>query len=246
VISPERKESVDALALSSFMLQQQSWVLKVLDKNQPPAQTVYQRILRPFPAVILLPPVTDKSRELGFFVEATLIRGDNNSELPSVLDGTKIIRIEPGKMANFNKLKINMTTQQIGSLVKIKFQLKKAHEGNFLTLPGVATVSQPIEVFSHSYYIPPKDHIPLSCVVQEVLPSRGSCAGGTRIAILGDNFIDSTSLRVRFGNTILRPIFHETRTLITTVPPGGPGTVYVSVSNDGKEYSTVPAQYTYD
>jgi len=83
-------------------------------------------------------------------------------------------------------------------------------------------------------------------VVSEVLPARGPVSGGTRLAILGDNFIDSASLRVRFGNIILRPTFHESRTLITTVPPGFPGTVSISVSNDGKDYSAVQAQYTYD
>jgi hypothetical protein len=226
---------------------QPNWVLKVLDKGQPPSQTVYQRILKPCPAVILLPPVQDTSQDFGLFVEASLLRSDSNTELPSTLEGTKIIRIEPGKMASFKKLKILSTTQQIGTLVRIKFQLKKANEGSFITIHGVHTVSNPIEVFSHTYYLKDRASLPTPPVVTEVLPSRGPSNGGTRIAILGDNFIDSPNLRLRFGNTILRPTFHESRTLICTTPPGFPRTVVsVSVSNDGSDYSAVQAQFTYD
>jgi hypothetical protein len=221
------------------------WVLKVLDKGQPPSQTVYQRILKPSPAVILLPPVQDTSHDFGFFVEASLIRSDNNTELPSTLEGTKVIRIDPGKMASFKKLKILSTTQQIGSLVRIKFQLKKANEGTFITVHGVHTVSNPIEVFSHTYYLN-RVALPTPPVVSEVLPARGPACGGTRVAILGDNFIDSPNLRVRFGNTLLQPIFHEARTLICTTPFGLPQSiVLVSVSNDGVDYSTAQAQFAY-
>jgi len=126
-ISQYKPPSTPAIAteqtnLPSNSSYQNQWVLKVLDKGQPPSQTVYQRILKPAPAVILLPPVQDTSQDLGFFVEASLIRSDNSSDLPSTLEGTKIIRIEPGKMASFKKLKILSTTQQIGSLSLFLFR----------------------------------------------------------------------------------------------------------------------------
>jgi hypothetical protein len=123
------------------------WVLKVLDKGQPPSQTVYQRILKPSPAVILLPPVQDTSYDFGFFIEASLIRSDNNTELPSTLEGTKVIRIEPGKMASFKKLKILSTTQQIGSLVRIKFQLKKPMKGPLSQYMAFIPLVTPVRCF---------------------------------------------------------------------------------------------------
>jgi hypothetical protein len=222
------------------------WLLKVLDKGQPPSQTVYQRILKPAPAVILLPPVQDTSVEYGFFIEVSLIRSDDNTDLPSTLEGTKLIRIEPGQTTSFKKLKILSTTQQIGSLVRLKFQLKKANEGSFITLSGVNTVSNPIEVFSHTYYLN-RVSLPTPPSVIEILPSGGPACGGTRVAILGDNFIESPNLRIRFGNTILQPIFHESRTLICNTPYGLPQSiVLVSVSNDGVEYSLAKAQFTYE
>jgi len=149
-------------------------------------------------------------------------------------------------MASFKKLKILSTTQQIGSLVRIKFQLKKANEGTFVTVHGVHTISNPIEVFSHTYYLN-RVSLPVPPVVTETLPSRGPACGGTRVAILGDNFIDSPNLRLRFGNTILQPIFHESRTLICITPYGLPqSVVLVSVSNDGVDYSAAQAQFAYD
>ena len=39
--------------------------------------------------------------------------------------------------------------------------------------------------------------------VLEVVPSSGPAAGGTRIAILGANFINSPQLRVKFGDVVV-------------------------------------------
>jgi hypothetical protein len=83
--------------------------------------------------------------------------------------------------------------------------------------------------------------------VTEVLPPRGSAAGGSRVVVLGANFIDSPKLRVKFGDVVVRPIFHENKTLICTTLPGTPGvTVKVRVSNDGTDYCDTMAEFTFE
>jgi len=75
--------------------------------------------------------------------------------------------------------------------------------------------------------------------ITEVLPPSGT--PGTRLVILGSNFVNGPTLRARFGHTEVTPTFHEKGTLICTVPPRQPGSLQgntlVSVSNDGVRYS---------
>lgn len=72
----------------------------------------------------------------------------------------------------FKKLKILATSQQQGTTFRIMFQLKRYEESVFHTIPGVAVLSNPIEVYSHTYYLPnkrrngiscPSSFLPLSC-----------------------------------------------------------------------------------
>lgn len=48
-------------------------------------------------------------------------------------------------------------------------------------------------------------------VVHEILPS--SARIGSRAVVLGSNFVQSSSLKVRFGDAECVPIFHEQGTL---------------------------------
>ncbi|KAL6068917.1 IPT/TIG domain containing protein [Balamuthia mandrillaris] len=133
---------------------------------QPPLKTVYQRILKPFPAVALIyPPDEDQPVNLsGYFVEATLLRGDNGTPIPQCLDGSCIVRFERttwgdpcGVYATFKKLKILSTSQQLqGTLLRLKFTLKRYSGSSFATMnevPNCSVISHPIEVFSHTQYL---------------------------------------------------------------------------------------------
>jgi len=93
--------------------------------RQPPARTVYQRILKPFPAVMLSGGNFDASSMNNLFVEAALLRTDSDVEIPTILEGNKIVRISNGAFATFKKLKILATSQQQGTLFRLRFTLKK-------------------------------------------------------------------------------------------------------------------------
>lgn len=162
------------------------------------------------------------------FVEATLLRSDSDGELNQILDGSKVIRISTGVFATFKKLKITSTSQQQGTLFRLRFQLKRYVGNVFEIIDGASVTSIPIEVFSHTQYLnerkngkhahtltdsPPctqtNDRLtgpPPPPNVTEIVPARGPTAGGTRAVILGSNFFGSPLLRMKFGDTVVRSI----------------------------------------
>jgi hypothetical protein len=193
------------VATPGFSLQQLQPALQLRIAKQPPAKTVYQRILKPFPAVMLLGSAAADTT-LNLFVEATLMRSDSDKELPSVLEGNKVIRISQGVFATFKRLKVLSTSQQQGTLFRLRFVLKRYVANTFEYLPETTILSNPIEVFSHTQYLTSKKGgaPPTPPTVMEILPNIGSSLGGTKVAILGANFVHSPNLKVRFGDVIVR------------------------------------------
>jgi len=70
------------------------------------------------------------------------------------------------------------------------------------------------------------------CCVTEVIPCSGPAAGGTRVAVLGKNFSNTTSIRVCFGDVEIVPTVLGQRTLVCMTPPHAPGCVPVRVKSD--------------
>lgn len=89
------------------------------------------------------------------FVEASLIRSDSEQTLPLCIEGTRIVRIS-GSIATFKKLKILSTSQQQGTLFRLKFTLKRYVGSVFEQVPTPSVLSNPIEVFSHTLYLTEK------------------------------------------------------------------------------------------
>jgi hypothetical protein len=215
--------------------------------RQPPPKTVYQRILKPPPSVMLVGPGAQGGALSNYFVEASLVRSDSDAELPACIDGTRVERVSNGVFATFKKLKLLSTSQQQGTLFRLKFVLKKYVGNVFQVLPKSCVYSEPIEVFSHTQYLNERQDAPDAVKITEVLPPSGT--PGTRLVILGGNFVNGPTLRARFGQTEVVPTFHEKGTLICTVPPRTPGTLpgntLVSVSNDGVRYSDSKVFFMY-
>lgn len=215
--------------------------------RQPPTRTVYQRILKPFPSVMLAGGNFDATLMSNLFVEATLLRTDSDIEIPTVLEGNKVVRISNGAFATFKKLKILSTSQQQGTLFRLKFSLKKYVGNIFEPIPNATIISNPIEVFSHTLYINQQSEVPPPPpVVHEILPS--SARIGSRAVVLGSNFVQSSSLKVRFGDAECVPIFHEQGTLICVIPNPQrliTGPVPVTVTNDGANYCETKTYFTF-
>lgn len=80
-------------------------------------------------------------------------------------------------------------------------------------------------------------------VVQEILPAAARV--GSRVVILGSNFVKNPKLRVKFGDTEVIPTFHEAVTLICVVPPSNAYTVPITVSNDGENWCDSTIMFSY-
>jgi len=74
----------------------------------------------------------------------------------------------------------------------------------------------------------------------------GPATGYTRVAVLGANFVESPTTRVKFDNIEVMPIFHGPKTLICHTPKHMAGVVEVRVCNDPKKWSETCAKFTYN
>ena len=81
-------------------------------------------------------------------------------------------------------------------------------------------------------YLETRVHPSHICCVLTCVASAGS-----KLCVLGANFVRSDRLRVRIGEHIVVPQFHESGTLVCVVPPCHTQYVTVAVSNNNKAWS---------
>eukprot|EP01089_Gocevia_fonbrunei_P015132 TRINITY_DN4342_c0_g1_i1.p1 TRINITY_DN4342_c0_g1~~TRINITY_DN4342_c0_g1_i1.p1 ORF type:complete len:674 (+),score=119.59 TRINITY_DN4342_c0_g1_i1:677-2698(+) len=225
---------------STSSSQTQKLHLKIVE--QPPEKSVYKRNLKPNPMIQLVGD--EDNKEPNLYVAPILLRCDTLEEKPKLMTGHKPIKVAPGRVVVFRRLKITSTSHQQGeSLFAIKFELRRYHSNDEYEVLDYVQ-SNPICVLSHSTQLKPASST--TATISEVIPYSGSSTGGTRVAVLGNNFVDTPSARVRFDNTDVMPIFHGPRTLICSTPEHKPGIVSVRVSNDSKVWSPTAASFTYE
>jgi len=227
---------------------------------------VYQRIVRPNPK-IMLEEGQDPHNNL--WIETVLIRADSDVPIQGkVLDGPKMTRISTGHVAILSRLKILCTSQQQGTLFRLKFVLRRYDGTDFTDIAGAVVISNPIEVFSHTVYIRrPKRTSPaplsrsvLRCadrrrtrstdappppILQGIFPDTGTANTATRMCAIGCNYVNTPALALRFGDQIVSATFHSTGTILCNTPPLPPGTYHVSASNDGTNFSEPSPQYVF-
>jgi len=170
------------------------------------------------------------------YVAPVLIRCDNFSSEPKHITGSDPIKVGATKTLTFKKLKILVTSRQLNeSHFSIRFELRKytPNMNDYKIIHHVT--SNPICVYSHSTQLKPSPKT--KSTVSEVIPALGSPNGQTRVAILGNNFVDSPTTRVRFDTIEVMPIFHGPKTLICHTPKHAPGKVKVQVCNEPNRWS---------
>jgi len=210
--------------------------------EQPPEKCVYKRNIKPTPTVMIIGDNTNIDGNI--YVVPTLIRCDTFEEETKLITGNRPVRVTSGRVIPFKRLKILCTSHQLKeTLLSLRFELRKYGQGNEYEVIHSVT-SNPICVLSHSTQLKPAAHS--KPVVQEVIPCSGPPSGFTRVAVLGANFVDSPTTRVKFDQTEVMPIFHGSKTLICHTPRHIPGTVSVLVCNDAKRWSESSGTFTYD
>lgn len=215
--------------------------VRVVIVEQPPEKSVYKRNLKPNPAVKL---VGDESQIQGsLFVAPVLVRCDTQTDMPK-LTGATPIKTTVGRLVPFKKLKVTITShQENGALFCLRFEARRYYtQSDYEVIHSVQSI--PMAVLSHSTQLKAPTSQPPS--IQEVVPGSGTVNGGTKVAIIGSNFIDTPSARVRFDSTDVVPTFHSGGTLVCTTPQHAPATVTVVVSNDAIRWSDTSAKFTYE
>lgn len=211
--------------------------------EQPPERHVYKRNLKPNPTVRIVDDGVDDDSNL--FLVPILVRCDTLEEQPRLMTGTQPVKITNSKVIVFKKLKVTATSHQQGeTLFCIKFELRRYTGDEYQTIATVQ--SNPMCILSHSTQLKPSASATVAPVVVEVVPFSGSTSGGTRVAVIGANFVDNPALRVRFDNIDVMPIFHGPGTLICSTPQHSPGPVPIRVSNDNKRWSETTGTFTYE
>mmetsp|Transcript_4314 Transcript_4314/g.4738 ORF Transcript_4314/g.4738 Transcript_4314/m.4738 type:complete len:392 (+) Transcript_4314:143-1318(+) len=185
--------------------------------QQPPAKAVYQRLLKPFPAVALA-GIPDRSEQ--FYVEATLLHSGTKAELDFLVGG-KTLNINPDYPTVFKKLKITTTSQRQGTLFRLCFKLKRYENEQLVDVPGGTITTVPIEVFSHTTYLKKEKTVTHVCPsITRIIPDNGPLAGGNTVAVLGTALGSGSVRELWFGSKKVSVQLHDVSTLLCTVPKG--------------------------
>lgn len=218
--------------------------------EQPPDRCVYKRNVKPGPTVVVHGG-DDSELESNIWMVAILTRCDTDEDCPSFLTGNPPARLTPSRTFDWKRLKVMVTShQQNETMFALRFELRRFAEGANVEDPStpfevLAQVStNPILVLSHSTQLrAPVEALP---TVVEVIPPSGATSGFTRVAIIGKDFVESPTTRVRFGNTEVHPNFHGPKTLICRTPSHASGRVEVRVCNDPNGWSTSCGYFYFD
>lgn len=209
--------------------------------NAPNSCIVYQRIVKPFPTVT----VSNKLKNNGeYFVDVDLL-DNKNEEITELLGGTKRVAVPWNHgSVTFRKLKVLVTSQQRGSLLRLRFSLKQVTAAGAVLLATVTSL--PIEVVSHTQYLRKDgDHEPVACrapQVEHVVPSAAK--PDSPIAIIG---CDLQNARVFFNEVEAHSVFQNGSAIVVNVPGGltGQGVQLriVTASASGEALSAVRTFY---
>jgi len=216
--------------------------LKLEILEQPPDKCVYKRNIKPNPSVSIVGDMTENDGNL--YIAPVLIRCDTFLSEPKHLTGNEPQKVGANRTFSFKKLKILVTSRQMNEThFSVRFELRKyaPNMNDYQVMSQVTT--NPICVYSHSTQL--KQTPKTKPALIEIIPSRGSPKGQTRVAILGNNFVDSPTTRVKFGDIEVMPIFHGPKTLICHTPTHIAGNVKVQVCNEPDTWSN-SISFVYD
>ena len=246
--------------------------LRIVD--QPPEKSVYKRNLKPNPTVHVVGRPTTLAPEDELYLMPKLIRCDTQQEVPDKLSGHAPIKVSAGSITAFRRIKVLITSHQLDeTLFALRFELLRMRHGQLQEVVCFVQ-STPMAIVSHSTLMktrtsacsppdispsppsPPRSHARSSVattaaiappVILEICPSYGSTAGGTKVAIIGQNFVEGPTARVKVAESyIVEPRFHDTGTLICTIPKHiCTGEVEIRVSNDSTRWSETSMKFVY-
>lgn len=208
--------------------------------EQPPDRCIYKRNVKPAPTVAI--EGHNNVNDGTLYLVPLLMRCDNMEEVSKLMSGNDPVKVMATKTLSFRKLKITQTSHQLNeTLFSLRFELRKYHGSHYEVLDTCTT--NPFAVCSHSTQL--KTRPKALPIIMEVIPQTGDPMGGTKVAILGSNFEESPTARVKFDEIEIRPTFHGPKTLIVLTPKHLPGTVTVKICNEPNQWSSSVGIFTY-
>jgi hypothetical protein len=141
--------------------------------------------------------------------------------------------------ANMKAMDVNCN---IGGIVSTALQFSKGLYICMVPTPGDLTVSSiPIDIsvqgsapaaprFTFQYYSEPR--------IFSVWPPTVTDAGESNVYLLGENFLQTSSLRCMFDNMVTSAFAVSSTMVSCELPPRTPGTVTVRVSINGQDFSS--------
>lgn len=214
--------------------------------DEPDEAVVYRRNVKQHPVLRVTCPVAEAAH---YVVTLDLVRCDTNEEVTHMIESGREDQSVSGGVVSFKKIKISTTSHQLGeSMFALRFKL--THRRTRVVEAQVQ--SRPFVVVSHSSQISSVRRenqeqllIPVPAV-QECIPPAGPTVGGTRIALLGSDFVSSPALCVRFGNTVVPASMRSAGTLLLRTPAHEYGAVEVRVSNDNASWSSTTTTFVFE
>lgn len=214
--------------------------------DEPDEAVVYRRNVKQHPVLHVTCPVAEAAH---YVVTLDLVRCDTNEEVTHMVESGREEQSVSGGVVSFKKIKISTTSHQLGeSMFALRFKL--THRRTRVVEAQVQ--SRPFVVVSHSSQISSVRRenqeqllIPVPAV-QECIPPAGPTVGGTRIALLGGDFVSSPALCVRFGDTVVPASMRSAGTLLLRTPAHEHGAVEVRVSNDNASWSSTTTTFVFE
>jgi len=182
--------------------------------NAPNPCIVYQRIVKPFPTVTVSNNLQNNGE---YFIDVDFL-DNKNEEITEFLGGTKRMSLQ-GRLGSvtFRKLKVLVTSQQRGSLLRLRFTLKQVSAAG--SVPLASVTSLPIEVVSHTQYLKKEEEEAASVntrpapQVEHVVPSAAK--PDSPIAIVGSGL---QGCQVYFNDVEAVPVFQNASAIVVNVP----------------------------
>ena len=214
--------------------------------EEPDEAVVYRRNVKQHPTLQVTLPAGVAAQ---YVVTVDLVRCDTNVEVTDKIESGGEDQGCKGGVVAFKKIKIAITSHQTSeTLFALRFKLRHRETRKI----EAVVQSRPFQIVSHTSQISGVKRTLNETVeiavpaVQECIPPSGPAKGGTRIALLGGDFVGSPALTVRFGNTVVPASMRSTGTLLLHAPAHEQGAVEVRVSNDNSNWSATATTFVFE
>lgn len=234
--APPPTSTISSSLAAAAPSRQQSYTLTIT--QQPPSETIYRRVLKPTPTVVVNRNGPELHRQQLTLVPK-LLRCDNLEEIDH-LGGDDPVLVQLGRPVTFPSLKILVTSHQMAdSDLALRFELR----ADSTTLVDHIQ-SEAIRVISHSTQF--SNRRKQQPTLTEIIPNHCVANTETRVVIVGTQFLDAgASLAVRFGTTDCPAEIRGQGTIVCVAPPAHLGVVPVFLVKDGHRLSENSLSFTY-